>query len=268
VEEVAAVAVASKAEQDVTASASRSSTRSRKEHDMKTFEPVETTKTVALAVLAVAAAAFVIGCGGGSDDATTMLPNATAQGTRSTPAEEATLAAIAPAALSVEEATDLAFMREEEKLARDVYAAMYSLWQHTIFQNIGASEQVHTDAVKALLTRYALPDPAATTLPGQFSDPMLQSLYDSLLAGGQASLIDALLVGAEIEDVDIRDLRAIQATVENADILLVIENLLKGSRNHLRAFHDNLLRQGVSYTPQYITQAEYDAIVNSPPEKG
>jgi hypothetical protein len=145
---------------------------------------------------------------------------------------------------------------------------MFLLWGSNVFQNIGASEQTHMDAVKLLLTRYALPDPAATTLPGQFGNTMLQGLYDALVTSGQVSLVAALRVGAEIEDLDIRDLRAIKATIDNADLLLVYESLEKGSRNHLRAFHENLLNQGASYTPKYITQAEYDAIVNSPKERG
>ncbi|MBE0550005.1 MAG: DUF2202 domain-containing protein [Rubrivivax sp.] len=65
-----------------------------------------------------------------------------------------------------------------------------------------------------------------------------------------------------------RDLRAIKPTIDNADVLLVDENPEKGSRNHLRAFHDNLLRQDASYTPKCVTQAENDASVNSPKEGG
>lgn len=234
---------------------------------MKKNHPGSVFSTSALTVLAISAAAFVVGCGGGDDTPVAQLDSA-AQATRSTAVLETTLATIAPAALSTDEASSLVFMREEEKLARDVYAAMFSLWGGNVFQNIGASEQVHMDAVKLLLTRYALPDPAATTLPGQFNNTMLQDLYDALVASGQVSLATALQVGAEIEDLDIRDLRSIKATIDNADLLLVYENLEKGSRNHLRAFHDNLLRQGASYTPKYITQAEYDAIVNSPKERG
>ncbi len=234
---------------------------------MRTKNSSEILRTTALAALAIMAAAFIGACGGGDDAATATL-DGTAQAAGSTAGLETTLAAIAPAALSAQEAESLVFMREEEKLARDAYAAMFSRWGVNVFANIGASEQVHMDAVKLLLTRYALPDPAATTPPGQFSNTMLQGLYDALVASGQVSLVAALQVGAEIEDLDIRDLRAIKATVDNADILLVYESLEKGSRNHLRAFHDNLLRQGGSYTAKYLTQAEYDAIVNSPQEKG
>jgi len=235
---------------------------------MNTTNAATAARTLAITLVATAAAAFVVGCGGGGDGAVAAPLGGTAQATRSTAVLETTLATIAPAALSTDEATSLVFMREEEKLARDVYAAMFSLWGGNVFQNIGASEQVHMDAVKLLLTRYALPDPAATTLPGQFNNTMLQGLYDALVANGQLSLVAALQAGAEIEDLDIRDLRSIKATIDNADLLLVYENLEKGSRNHLRAFHDNLLRQGASYTPKYITQAEYDAIVNSPKERG
>ncbi|MDP1899989.1 MAG: DUF2202 domain-containing protein [Rubrivivax sp.] len=234
---------------------------------MKIGRPSAMLKTTSLAALAMAAAAFVVGCGGGGDTFDSQV-GGTEQAAQSTAVLQATLATIAPAALSSDEAASLAFMREEEKLARDVYAAMYSRWGLRVFANIGASEQTHMDSVLLLLTRYSLPDPAATTLPGQFGNPLLQSFYDVLMASGQASLVEALRVGAEIEDVDIRDLRAIKPTIDNADILLVYESLEKGSRNHLRAFHDNLLRQGATYTPKYLTQAEYDAIVNSPQERG
>ena len=57
-------------------------------------------------------------------------------------------------------------------------------------------------------------------------------------------------------------------TIDNADILLVYDNLLRGSRNHLRAYTKTLVQQGGSYTPQYISRAEFDAIVNSPMETG
>jgi hypothetical protein len=59
-----------------------------------------------------------------------------------------------------------------------------------------------------------------------------------------------------------------KAGIDNADILLVYDNLLRGSRNHLRAFMKTLSQQGGGYTPQYLSQTEFDAIVNSPMETG
>ena len=94
-------------------------------------------------------------------------------------------------------------------------------------------------------------------------DPRLQALYDQLVAGGSVSLVEALKVGAAIEEIDIIDLQAALALVDNRDIRLVYENLLSGSRNHLQAFVRALQQQGVVYTPQYLAPADYAAIAGS-----
>ena len=98
--------------------------------------------------------------------------------------------------LSPEEAAALLFMREEEKLARDVYNTLYEIWGQPTFTNIAASEQAHMDEIKLLLDRYSLADPALE--PGSFTDPSLQALYDQLVAQGSVSLAEALKVGASI----------------------------------------------------------------------
>jgi len=136
--------------------------------------------------------------------------------------------------LSDAEAASLLFMREEEKLARDVYLKMYELWGMPIFQNIANSEQMHMDQIKQLLDRYGLTDPALA--PGQFTDPSLQALYDQLVAQGSVSLADAMNVGVLIEQTDIADLQEHIAQTDNADIQMVYSNLLNGSYNHLAAF--------------------------------
>ena len=142
--------------------------------------------------------------------------------------------AYAASGLSAEEAADLLYMREEEKLARDVYNAMHELWGTPIFQNIARSEQTHMDAIKLLLDRYGLTDPALA--PGQFTDPSLQALYNQLIAQGSTSLADAMNVGMLIEQTDIADLQERLAQTDHADIQLVYTNLLNGSYNHLAAF--------------------------------
>lgn len=154
-------------------------------------------------------------------------------------------------------------MREEEKLARDVYIYLFDQWGSEVFDNISNSEQTHTDAILTLLVRYDITDPVGNNAEGVFVDTFLQGLYDTLVAQGSASLIDALLVGAAIEEIDIIDIQnLVNALVGNEDIALVYENLLKGSRNHLRAFVSNLEKQGVIYQPQYLSPDVYDAIIN------
>jgi len=170
--------------------------------------------------------------------------------------------------LSDGELAALSFMREEEKLARDVYLYLHDLWGSQIFINISDSEQTHTDAVAHLIEKYGLTDPSLGKLEGEFVDPILLGLYDMLIAQGTPSLMDGLLVGATIEDLDIYDLHRQMVNVDNQDITLVFEMLLKGSRNHMRSFSSQLEGMNVVYTPVYISQEEYDSIINSPQETG
>ncbi len=171
-------------------------------------------------------------------------------------------------ALSTAEADSLAFMREEEQLAHDVYAVSATLWSPPVFANITASEATHLAAVRALLDRYQPADPLAGLANGTFKSPAFQTLYATLVATSRTSLVEALKVGAQIEELDMRDITVQKAGIDNADILMVYDNLLRGSRNHLRAFVKVLVQQGGSYVPQYISQAEFDAIVSSPVETG
>jgi len=170
--------------------------------------------------------------------------------------------------ISAAEAEGLTLMREEEKLARDVYRMMYMEHGLRIFANIAGSEQRHTDAVKALIERYGLPDPVESDEVGVFTDSRLQSLYEELVARGRESLVEALRVGAAIEDLDIYDLENALAANDNADIEMVYGNLLAGSRNHLRAFVGQLENLGESFEPQYLDQATVDEILSSPWERG
>jgi len=172
-------------------------------------------------------------------------------------------------ALSAEEEEGLLLMREEEKLARDVYRNLFSMWGEQIFNAISQSEQRHMDAVGMLLEKYGVPDPVVDDI-GVFSNSELAALYEELLSRGSVSLSDALWVGATIEDLDIYDLQAILADpqVDNIDIRTVYQNLLKGSRNHLRAFAYQLSLLNISYVAQYLSQEEIDAIIDSPWERG
>ena len=159
------------------------------------------------------------------------------------------------------EAASLLFMREEEKLARDVYNTLYSVWGQPTFQNIAASEQAHMDEVKVLLDRYGLTDPALA--PGQFTDANLQALYDQLVAQGSTSIADALKVGAAIEEIDILDLQTRLTQTDNADIQMVFNNLMNGSYNHLKSFTGVLMQQtGEVYQPQYLSADVYQSILS------
>jgi hypothetical protein len=182
---------------------------------------------------------------------------------------EEELAQISSGELSQEEIDGLLFMREEEKLAHDVYTKLYELWGLPIFENIASSEQTHTQAVLPLIIRYGLEDPAGSNEIGEFQSATLQDLYNQLISQGSQSLVDALKVGAAIEEIDILDLQENIDNTSHSDIIMVYENLMKGSRNHLRSFISTLEKQtGEAYLPQHLSLEEFESIIGTQIERG
>jgi hypothetical protein len=162
------------------------------------------------------------------------------------------------------ETNGLLYMREEEKMARDVYDSMYAKWEVNPFGNIRQSERVHMDRMKTLLNRYELKDPVEATgdKPGVFKTVFLQKVYNELVKSGTASLTDALKAGSKIEELDIADLDERMAQTKKEDILTAYKFLRMGSENHLRAFVRRLKSQGVDYKPEFLKKDIFDAIIN------
>jgi len=144
------------------------------------------------------------------------------------------------AVLTETEKEGLRWMREEEKVARDVYLAFYEIYGSLVFKNIAKSEQAHMDAVLYLIKGYKLTDPASPET-GKFS-PEFQAIYDGLIAEGKKGLKEALQVAVKIEEMDIADLREHLSETKVANLLRVYNNLLAASKIHLSAFTFNLSR--------------------------
>lgn len=169
---------------------------------------------------------------------------------------------VAIPAVGAAEAATLGWMREEEKLARDVYRGLAERWPDIAFKNIANSEQRHFDALGAKITQFALADPALADV-GLFANDELQALYNNLVADGAQSYERALVVGATIEEVDIRDLLDALDATTNSSLRTTYQNLLAGSKNHLRLFVSRLQALGHDYTPQHIDPVLFDAIVGN-----
>lgn len=163
--------------------------------------------------------------------------------------------------LTQAEIDDLKFLREEEKLARDVYLFSYNKYQLAIFDNISQSEQKHMNSVLNLMNKYGIPDSASTEI-GVFNNPDLQLLYNSLTNQSDISLIEALKVGATIEDLDINDIDDFIGNTTKSDLLNVYDNLTCGSKNHIRSFTSQLSINNVEYIPQFISVVYYNEILS------
>ena len=161
--------------------------------------------------------------------------------------------------LSEDEISYLNFVREEEKLARDVYQLMYETYGAKIFTQIAVSEQQHMDTMLKMLDKYGLPDPASAE-SGVFNNGELQALYDFLVNWGDDSYVDGLKVGVLIEETDIDDIGQAILFTQHVDLVTAYERLIEGSKSHLAAFCDTLEKQGVTCDTKVIDQALFDAI--------
>ncbi len=163
---------------------------------------------------------------------------------------------------------DLMRMWEEEKLARDVYISLAKTSNLPIFRNISSAESRHMQALEQLLRASGANSSALNSAHGVFVVPEHQQLFKVLVASGSRSPLDAVMVGAKVEEMDIADLQRLLAKTTNAQVRQVLEHLMRGSRNHLRAFASQISQQGATYNAEFLSQAEFNRIATSPAEKG
>ncbi len=147
---------------------------------------------------------------------------------------------LVPGELSPEEAEGIILIRQEEKVARDVYTVLGQTWNFNIFEKIAAAEQNHMDAVKRLVDRYSLEDPIVSDEVGVFANPVFQQMYDDFTAQGLLSIPEAFLVGQAIEQMDIASLEDQLAFVDNPDLIRVYTKLKDASEKHYNAFLNHI----------------------------
>jgi hypothetical protein len=173
--------------------------------------------------------------------------------------------------LSSTERTSILYMREEEKLARDVYDSLFKIWNMNPFSNIRRSEQVHMDRMKTLLVGYRLEDPVIKTSDrsGFFINQELRQFYNESVTSGSQSFINALKVGAKIEEQDIADLEKGISNTKRQDIISTYQYLKMASENHLRAFYRRMRMSGVQYEPVILQKQVFEKIVleTNPPAR-
>lgn len=133
----------------------------------------------------------------------------------------------------------LVYLIEEEKLAHDVYTVFYEEYGARVFGNILKSESTHQERVLSLLEARNIADPRSSEL-GVFNDNDLQKFYDDLIEQGMQNETEAFRVGVIIEETDIADITTQLSTTTEEDVIIALEDLRRGSENHLRAFNKQL----------------------------
>jgi hypothetical protein len=190
-------------------------------------------------------------------------------------------------ALDYNEKMHLFFMREEEKLARDVYQTLGTMYPDSvIFGNIDDSEQIHMTTVKAMIEKYGYEDPNTNDNVGAYTGEdfgwYFTEKYNQLVERASISELEALYVGAFIEELDMMDINQCpQVIVETdngindvtecgkvytgkPDIQRLYSSLLDGSDSHLEGYVNNIekiIGEG-NYQAQVLSQELVDAILD------
>lgn len=138
-------------------------------------------------------------------------------------------------AITTAMASKLKYLIQEEKLAYDLYVAIYKETGIRQFSNISRSELQHMAAVETLLTKYGIKNPVTNLEPGEFTDPELQKAYDDLL-GSVTSTQSALEVGIAVERLDIKDIEKMLDKKMPSTVKTTLTQLLNASYQHLNAF--------------------------------
>ena len=188
--------------------------------------------------------------------------------------------------LDYNEQTHLIFMREEEKLARDVYIKLSAMYpDHPIFGKIDDSEHRHTEAVRAMIEKYGLVDPSTNDNVGVFTGEdygwYFTEKFSELIERASISELEALYVGAFIEELDMMDINQCPKVIvetdneindvsecgnvytDNADVANLYASLLDGSDSHLEAYVRNIesyIGKG-NYQAQVLPQAQVDELL-------
>lgn len=140
---------------------------------------------------------------------------------------------LTPGDLSEAEEASLIFMRQEEKLLRDVYTVFVQTWEIKIFDQLKMAEQKHMDAIERLLNKYSITDPVTSDEIGVFDDPQFQQKFNDYTAQGIITIPDAMLAGQTMEQEDIDAITNYLLEVDNSDIIKVYTHLKSSSEAHL-----------------------------------
>ena len=136
-----------------------------------------------------------------------------------------------------------------------------------------------------MLQKYGIPNPNTNDNVGAFTGKDYGKYFThefSVLVGrGLVSKLEAMYVGAFIEELDMLDINQCPEVIvdtdneindvsecgkiytDNPDIQRLYGNLLAGSKNHLRAYVRNIEKQigEGNYTAQVLTQEQVDDIL-------
>lgn len=155
----------------------------------------------------------------------------------------------------------LLHVSQQEKLARDFYSSLSETWRLDVFHTTSGSEDIHADALRTLLARYKLPDPAYGLGRGEFNRVDLSERYNDLIARGRFSAVEALKAAASVEELEIEHISERLPQVQSPELANVLESVVASDKHHLRSLVVALRKLGHTYTPTRLRREQFDLIL-------
>jgi len=166
--------------------------------------------------------------------------------------------------LSTAETNALIVVHENQKLSLFVYDSLYAIWGINPFGNIRSAESLHVSFLNDVADNYALE--LETNEPGNsaatFTTPQAETIYQESISKGSLSVVDALKMGARLEEMSLQVLHNAKAVTIKSDLLHTFDILAMGSKNNLQAFNRRLKMYGITYEPGFLEQKDFRNIIN------
>src|SRR6476620_4362177 len=166
--------------------------------------------------------------------------------------------------LSPAETKALINLHDNQKLSLFVYDSLYAIWGINPFGNIRSAESQHVNFLDDVADNYALE--LETNEPGNsaatFTTPQAETIYQESISKGSLSVVDALKMGARLEEMSLQVLHNAKAVTIKSDLLHTFDILAMGSKNNLQAFNRRLKMYGITYEPGFLEQKDFRNIIN------
>ena len=150
---------------------------------------------------------------------------------------------------------------QEEKMAYDLYGEFYERWSLSVFNTVQQREAKHVWCVERIMDNYGYKY-RTNKNTGLYQDKEIQKIYDEFTVKGCISDLAALEAAAYIKEKHIASLRERIRYQEDGYVVKVIFLMENAAQSHLKAFVNSIRLSGSDYSPQFLTDDEFNNIMN------
>lgn len=156
----------------------------------------------------------------------------------------------------------LPYMYESEKMAEDLFSSFSKKNKLPIFDSLSKSHANQKDVIEKVMSTLEIDLSLRGLDSGKYKDKNVQALYDKLLVQGNEMRVKAFTSGLLLEEGIIKNIDTYLGKGIDGLSKIAYEALKEASGKNMKVLNNLLLAEGVTYTPQVISQAEFDGYVN------